>query len=190
MSHPNGWLISFLFPVRDPPLTACQNRITVLTKTAIPLLLFYGIRYTRLCFMIQQLRQWRIGMFDDSKEKTWVWCLVGNITEVHEFGENKNLLTGTKQFRPGAKVYMAPANWGDGYEKIVVIGCPRHKRHYIEIIMRSAYIENYRIQKVYTPFLLKMMENSEFRWWDDSEDSYQSIRALADALNARKSKAE
>ena len=129
-------------------------------------------------------------MFDDSKEKTWVWCLVGNIVESHEFGENKILLTGTKQFRPGAKVYMAPSNWGDGYENIVVIGRPRHSRHYIEIIMRSAYIENYRIQKVYTPFLLKMMENSEFRWWDDSEDSYQSINVLVDALNAWHSETE
>ena len=129
-------------------------------------------------------------MFDDSNEKTWVWCLVGNIVDSHEYGEDKVLLTGTKQFRPGAKVYMAPANWGDGYEKIVVIGRPRHNRHYIEIITRSVYVENYRIQKVYTPFLLKMMENSEFLWWDDSEDSYQRINVLVDSLKARNSKTE
>ena len=129
-------------------------------------------------------------MFDDSNEKTWVWCLVGNIVESHEYGEDKVLLTGTKQFRPGAKVYMAPSNWGDGYENIVVIGCPRHSRHYIEIITRSVYVENYRIQKVYTPFLLKMMENSEFLWWDDSEYSYQRINVLVDSLKARNSKTE
>lgn len=128
-------------------------------------------------------------MSEDSSEKAWAWCLVGNIVETHAFGEDKELLTGTKHFRPGAKVYMAPPNWGDGYEQIAVIGCPRHSRHYIEIIMRSAYIENFRVQKVYTPFLLKMMENSEFRWWDNSENSYQKICALAESLKARGPKA-
>ena len=125
-------------------------------------------------------------MFDDDNEKAWVWCLVGNIIETHEFGESKDILTGTKHFRPGAKVYMAPANWGDGYENIIVIGCPRHSKHFIEVITRSAYIENYRIQKVYKSFLLKMMEKSEFLWWDESEDSYQRINILIDSLNKRR----
>ena len=126
-------------------------------------------------------------MFHDRNQKAWVWCLVGNIIETHEFGESKDILTGTKHFRPGAKVYMAPANWGDGYENIVVIGCPRHSKQYIEVIMRSAYTENYRIQKVYQPFILKMMEKSEHLWWDESEDSCQRINILIDSLNKRKS---
>ena len=64
------------------------------------------------------------------KDKKWRWCLVGNIVKDHAYGESKEILIGTKHFQPGAKVYMAPANWGDGYEKIVVIGCPRRTKHY------------------------------------------------------------
>ena len=125
-------------------------------------------------------------MFDDSNEKEWVWCLVGNIIETHEYGERKELLHGTKQFRSGAKVYLAPSNWSDGYENIVVIGIPRHSRHFIEIITRSDYVENFRLQKVYNPFLLKMMRDSEYLWWDDSEDSCHRIKSLIEALNNRR----
>lgn len=115
----------------------------------------------------------------------YVWCLVGNIVQNHEYGEDKELRGGTKQFRPGAKVFMAPENWGDGYENIVVIGCPRHSKQYVELVTRSAYIENYRIQKVFSPFILEMMEHSNYRWWDASEESYQRINDLMDILNRR-----
>ena len=125
-------------------------------------------------------------MFNDEKDKEWVWCLVGNIVESHKYGESKERMTGTKHFRPGAKVFMAPANWGDGYEKIVVIGCPRHKKNYIEIIMRSEYTENHRIQKIYQPSILKMMEKSSHLWWDESEDSYERINILINSLGKRK----
>ena len=56
--------------------------------------------------------------------------------------------------------------------------------------MKSAYIENFRIQKVHAPFLLKMMEDSEFRWWDDSDDSYQEINTYIVFLKERKQKTE
>ena len=117
-------------------------------------------------------------------ELPWRWCLVGNIVKSHVYGESKDVLIGTKHFQPGAKVYMAPANWGDGYEKIVVIGCPRRSRQYIEIIMKSDYIENFRLQKVYQPFLLKMMEESEYTWWNNSEEDQQAILTLIEALES------
>ncbi len=47
-----------------------------------------------------------------TQEMPWRWCLVGNIIGAHEHGENKEIRIGTKQFQPGAKVYMAPSNWG------------------------------------------------------------------------------
>ena len=118
----------------------------------------------------------------------WRWCLVGNIVETHEYGEEKEIKFGTKQFRPGAKVYLAPANWGDGYENIVVIGCPRKTRNFIEIIMRSEYVENLRIQKVYAPFLLHMMEKSQYEWWDDSDRDHDHILSLIDSINSHRCK--
>lgn len=107
--------------------------------------------------------------------------MVGNIVKDHAYGESKEILIGTKHFQPGAKVYMAPANWGDSYENIVVIGCPRRAKHYIEIIMRSEYIENLRLKKVFTPFILDMMKNSEYSWWDDSDKDKETIIRLIES---------
>lgn len=68
---------------------------------------------------------------------SWCWGLLGNIVNEHEHGEEREIKFGTKHFSCGTKVFIAPAQWGDGYEKIIVIGLPRHGRRYIEIIMQS-----------------------------------------------------
>ena len=106
---------------------------------------------------------------------SWCWCLVGNIVQEHEFGEEREIKYGTKQFSRGTKVFLAPAQWGDGYENIVVIGLPRYGNRYIEVITRSDYIENYRMQKVYKPAVLKRMCSSQYRWWGDTEKDRKEI---------------
>ena len=110
------------------------------------------------------------------------WCLVGNIVDRHEFGELHELHYGTKQFRPGAKVYIAPIQWGDGGEKVVVIGVPRHTKQFIEIVTRREYIANFRIKRIYSPTLLKIMRDSEFLWWDNTQQSHDDIVACIEAL--------
>lgn len=116
-------------------------------------------------------------------EQEWKYCLVGNIKEKHEYGEDKEILIGTKQFSPGTKVYVAPINWGDGYEKVIVIGCPRHRKNYIEIVMRRKYIENLRLTKVYKPLILKMMKESKYSWWDNTEKSKEEIERIVNSYN-------
>ena len=100
---------------------------------------------------------------------SWLWSLVGNIVQEHEFGEEHEIKPGTKQFSSGTKVFLAPSQWGDGYERIVVIGLSRHGSKYIEVVTRSEYIENYRMQKVYKPDVLKIMCSSPYRWWGTTE---------------------
>src|SRR5688500_5863471 len=63
------------------------------------------------------------------------WCLVGNIRRNWARNEGESTEEGTKHFLPGAKVYCLPAAWGDGYEKIQVIGMGRKPRRYISVIM-------------------------------------------------------
>ena len=103
------------------------------------------------------------------------WCLVGNIVKNHVSGEQKEMLLGTKQFQPGARVFVAPFQWGDGGEKVIVIGVPRHTKQYIEVIMQSVYITNYRLKRVYAPTILKKMEMSKFQWWGDTEQDKAQI---------------
>lgn len=113
----------------------------------------------------------------------WRWCLVGNAAETHEYGEDHIIKIGTKQFMPGAKLYLAPIQWGDGYEKVVVIGKPRHKHGMIEIIMPREYITNYRLQKVFQPAVLERMEKSKYSWWSDTDAARDEILDILGWLN-------
>ena len=114
-----------------------------------------------------------------AEEPEWVWALVGNIKEEHEYGENHEIKKGTKQFGPGTKVYLSEGHWGDGYEMINVIGKPRHSRNYIAVVMKRNNIQNFRMQKVYKPAILqRMKENNENGWggfWDNSQKSRLGI---------------
>ena len=81
----------------------------------------------------------------------------------------------TQKTPGGTKVYIAPVQWGDGFERIIVIGKARGGRNYIEVVMQSKYIENFRMQKVYKATIVKRMLNSEYLWWSDSEDDREII---------------
>lgn len=111
------------------------------------------------------------------------WCLVGNIKETHEYGERHEIKHGTKHFSGGTKVYVAPAQWGDGFENVVVIGKPRHGSKLIEVVMPSERIENFRLKKVFKPDVLDRMETSSHHWWDDSDKDKERIASLAESIN-------
>ena len=112
----------------------------------------------------------------------WRWCLVGNVVGSHPFGENGEERAGTKQFVPGAKVYCAPGQWGDGYEHIAVIGHPRRGKQLIEIVMPSKRIENFRIQKVFKPAVLEKMANGKYWWWGNSDQDYETLSILLQSI--------
>ena len=95
----------------------------------------------------------------DENERPSRWCLVGNVVSDHAFGEYKEHLTGSKHFRPGAKGYIAPAQWGDGGEHVIVIGVPRH------------------------PAILRRMNESLYHWWDGTDESREQIRQCIERFN-------
>ena len=120
----------------------------------------------------------------------WCWCLVGNVKEQREYGEDHEIKKGTKAFSGGAKVHIAPVQWGDGGENVIVIGVPRYGKSNIEIIMRSKDIENYRIKKVYKPEILKLMCASEHLWWNDTDKDRDRIVEWLDYLAPEEAKRE
>ena len=81
------------------------------------------------------------------------------------------------------QILLAPIQWGDGYENVVVIGKPRHRRGLIEIVMRRKYITSYRLQKVFQPAVLERMEKSEYLWWDGTDADRDRIIDILDWLN-------
>ena len=113
----------------------------------------------------------------------YIWCLVGNIIENRFYGENKLIRKGTKKFTPNTKVYCFPALWGDGYEEIQVIGKLRGRKNLGIVITSSKYITNWRLQKVYNPYVIRTM--TERTGWDDSEDTRKRIEAMLVWLPSR-----
>lgn len=120
-----------------------------------------------------------------SEKEEWRWCLVGNIVETHEYGEEHEIRKGTKHFPPGAKVYVNLVYGGMGHEFMLVIGKPRRQRGLIEVVIPSKYITNFRVQKVYSPALLKRMNNSEHEWWGVSEEVHEELIEIAQIWNER-----
>ena len=116
-------------------------------------------------------------------KQEWQWCLVGNIVEKHEYGEEHEIRYGNKQFRPNAKVYINLIYGGMGHEHILVIGIPRHSSNFIDVVIARKNVYNFRVQKVFKPAVLKRMKNSDWDWWDNSDEAYQTIVNCAKWMN-------
>jgi hypothetical protein len=123
-----------------------------------------------------------------NREVEFVWCLVGNIIGEHPVGERKEMKRGTKHFSPGTKVYCFPPHWGDGYEKIYVIGRPRKSSRFIKVIIKSNLVTNWRIQKVFSHHIKRdMIKNNG---WDETEESKQRIETLLTSILDNRSRKE
>ena len=113
-------------------------------------------------------------------EITFIYCLVGNIVEVRYNESEQKTFMGTKHFSPGTKVYCFPPQWGDGYEKIKVIGRCRKSKRFITIIIASKNVINWRLKTVYNPYIIKEMYE---RGWGYEESDKEDIIKLAASLN-------
>ncbi|HYF68946.1 MAG TPA: hypothetical protein VD884_12470 [Ohtaekwangia sp.] len=131
------------------------------------------------------IQKWRLQYEEKLKARKnlnveFVWCLVGNIIGEHQVGENNEIKRGTKHFSPGTKVYCFPPQWGDGYEKIYVMGRPRQSLGFIKVVINSDLVTNWRIQKVFTPRIKTEMIKSN--GWGDTNESKDRILILLNSL--------
>src|SRR5437762_2146406 len=117
---------------RDPPMTAIRRQL-------------------------DQVLAWLFGApaAPEAPAEPTDWCLVGNVIEEHAFGEAKEIRRGSKHFTPGTKVYCLPSQWGDGYEKAVVVGLARGSRRWVTVVMPTDLITNWRAKVVYKPAVLR-----------------------------------
>lgn len=93
------------------------------------------------------------------------WCLIGNITEGRPCGHGgSDWIEGTKHFKPGAKVYCTPPQWGDGYENIRVVGRHRNNNRYVTMIIKSCCVTNWRAKVVYSPAVIHRLNWAGLMW--------------------------
>ena len=116
-------------------------------------------------------------------EYEWQWCLVGNIVKEHKYGENHELRYGNKQFRTNTKVFVNLVYGGMGHESVLVIGIPRYSKRYIEIVIARKYIENFRLQKVFKPAVLKRMNQSDWNWWGNTNSARDELITILEWIN-------
>jgi hypothetical protein len=93
------------------------------------------------------------------------WCLVGNIIEPSPFDRDQQPAPqGTKHFSGGTKVYCLPAQWGDGYDKIKVIGRHRESKQFVTMIISADRVTNWRAKVVYDPEVLRRLAQIGRNW--------------------------
>ena len=105
------------------------------------------------------------------------WCLVGNI--------RPPLGIHVPHFSTGTKVHCMPAQWGDGYEKIVVVGRHRRSKRFVKLVIPSKFVKDVRAQLVYSPSVLLLIqehcnEPGHFCWSGPAE-----IEAFIQAYSAQ-----
>ena len=111
----------------------------------------------------------------------FIWCLIGNVIDEHERGTEKEIKHGTKHFSPNTKLYCFPVLWGDGYENIKVIGKHRKSSRKVCLVTPSKFIQNWRLQKVYKPHVIKIMRSQH--GWTSSDKDKKSVLGMVDWLN-------
>ena len=115
--------------------------------------------------LIQKISNWfHPKNVRDYKNQEFEWCIVGNIIDKHYWGEEKIIKSGTKHFRPGAKVYCMPEFGGIAHETIRVLGKPRKKNRMINVIINTKMIKNFRVQKVYNQEIQSKIGSHSFYW--------------------------
>jgi hypothetical protein len=98
------------------------------------------------------------------------WCLVGNIIEPSPSDlDQQPSSQGTKHFSGGTKVYCLPAQWGDGYDKIKVIGRHRGSRQFVTMIISADRVTNWRAKVVYDPEVLRRLAQIGRNWQTKAE---------------------
>lgn len=117
--------------------------------------------------------------YDSSKN--WRFCAVGNIVKEHT-DEESNVFYGTKAFTGGTKVYLDDRSYLLERGLVSVIGLNRFKRYAVEIVPVEL-IENVRMQRIYKPTVLKIMDYLEacgWPWRTRTADDKREVKAFVE----------
>jgi hypothetical protein len=128
-------------------------------------------------------------MPDDPITAPSQWCLVGNSVPERPYGAGgQEQRSGTKHFAPGTKVYCLPAQWGDGYEKIVVIGRHRGSKEYVTMVIEATWVTNWRAKVVYAPAVLRRIQAATKEAWQRNWTSQEEVETYVAELTRRTAK--
>jgi hypothetical protein len=86
------------------------------------------------------------------------WCVAASIVEERVYGPSGSWRSsGTKHFRPGAKIYIVSSYWGMGSETVTVVGRHRRSHCYITIDLAIICLTKLRVELVYSLHVIKQI---------------------------------
>jgi hypothetical protein len=111
-------------------------------------------------------------MNDEIKEQLGpAWCIVANIIRERPYGPGgQKRRLGTKQFAPGAKVYIVDFFWGMGGESLTIVGRHWRSHRYITLLIRSAWLVNWRVELVYSPSVIRVLQQHPYTYWPHPQE--------------------
>lgn len=119
----------------------------------------------------------------DSSNREFEWCIVGNIVNKHYFGNERIIKHGSKHFGPNTKVYCFPEFFGIANANIRVLGKPRKQKRLIDVVIQTHLIKNFRVKKVYVPQVKEVIKNhSYYSQYRGQKDEVANLDKLAHEL--------
>lgn len=114
-----------------------------------------------------------------------VWAVVANVKHVTRHGPDASEEhTGLKHFPPGAKVWLLPPQWGDGWASTFAVGHHRGSRRLVRLIVRLEHLTDFRVAAVHSPAVAKTLtwplQTPHGDWievdtWGSREDAQATI---------------
>lgn len=99
----------------------------------------------------------------------WRYALVGNYYPDEE----------KSYFAPYTKVYCCPVGFCETIERFAAIGKSKSNTNtYIEELVPCHQIINLRLRRVFNPYVLELMQQSDWDYYDDSGEDFKYITSL------------
>jgi hypothetical protein len=118
----------------------------------------------------------------DVNDSNEIWCVVANITrEPHLEGEERRFRLGTKHFSPGGKVYILPITWGNGGERLRVLGRHRGSHRFAQAVIPARLLTNFRVKQIFNPMVASLLDGS----WGATGQSRAKCEEIAKSLSDR-----
>lgn len=113
---------------------------------------------------------------------TPTWLPIANVVVERRFGPGGNeTRTGTRLLAPGGKVYVFGEHKSSGGEVVVVVGRHRKSKRYITCHVRARYLENWRVERVHSPYVLRQVH--AWGWFAElSREGTKPERARAESI--------
>ena len=100
-------------------------------------------------------------MMESESPQEFFCTAIGNIVAERPYGHGgEETRTGTKHFRPGAKVYIIDWFPGMGYD-VVVIAHHRKSNRPTKAIIRAKHIENLRVKNCYSLAAVRLIKEHQ-----------------------------